>query len=211
MRIGLKFLLHLVVLTVVSAAQAGAYEDFFKAIELDNPRLLGALLERGIDPDTLDPRGQSGLYLALREGATHAEAVLLAHPATHIDGENSAGETPLMIAALRGRLDACQRLLDRGARVDKAGWTPLHYAAAGPEPSVVKLLLDRGARVDALAPNGSTPLMMAARDGAIDAVPVLLAHGADPKLRNKAGLSAADFARSGGRDGLAAKLDAAAR
>ena len=149
--------------------------------------------------------------MALREGSTKAEAVLLAHPATQIDGENSAGETPLMMAALRGRLDASQRLLDRGARVDKNGWTPLHYAAAGPELSVVKLLLDRGAKVDALAPNGSTPLMMAARDGAIDAVPLLLSRGADPKLRNKAGLSAADFARAGGRDALAAKLDAAAR
>jgi ankyrin repeat protein len=192
-------------------AQAGAYEDFFKAIEIDNPRMLSALLERGFDPNTLDARGQHGLYLALRDGSVKTEAVLLAHPATQSDSENSVGETPLMMAALRGRLDASQRLLDRGARVNKDGWTPLHYAASGPEIGVVKLLLERGAKVDALAPNGSTPLMMAARDGAIDAVPLLLAHGADPKLRNTRGLSAADFARNAGRDALAFKLDAATR
>lgn len=211
MRNWFRFLFYLVVSVGFSSAQAGSYDDFFKAIALDNPRMLSALLERGFDPNTLDPRGQSGLYLALREGSTRAEAVLLAHPATQIDGENTAGETPLMMAALRGRLDASQRLIDRGARIDKPGWTPLHYAATGPELSVVKLLTERGAPVDALAPNGNTPLMMAARDGAIDAVPWLLAHGADPKLRNGRGMSAADFARSGGRDALAARLDEAAR
>jgi hypothetical protein len=40
---------------------------------------------------------------------------------------------------------------------------------------------------------------------------VLLAAKADPRVRNQIGKSAADFARSVGREALAARLDAAAR
>ena len=211
MRNNIKKLFYLIALMVVSAARAGAYEDFFKAVELDNPRLLGAILAQGFDPNTLDPRGHTALYLALREGSTKAAETLVAQPDIRIDAENRYGETALMMAALKGRVDWCKRLIERGARVDKDGWTPLHYAAVGPEVATVRLMLDRGARVDPVAPDGSTPLMLAAREGAIDAVPLLLEHGADPRLRSKNGMTAADFAKAGGRDKLAAKLAALAR
>jgi ankyrin repeat protein len=60
--------------------------------------------------------------------------------------------------------------------------------------------------VDARSPNGSTPLMMAARYGSEASVDLLLARGANPKLRNQRDLSAADFARMDGRDALAQRL-----
>jgi hypothetical protein len=68
------------------------------------------------------------------------------------------------------------------------------------------LLLDRGAPIDAKSPNGSTPLMMAARYGAEASVDLLLARGADAKRRNDLNLDAADFARQGGRDFLVERL-----
>jgi len=211
MRIWFRNALYLFVAIGLSTSYAGDSEDFFKAISLNNPQVLSRLAERGFDPNTLDPKGQNGLFLAMREDSPKAAEVLLAQPGFKFDAENSVGETPLMMAALKGRADWCQRLIDRGARVNKDGWTPLHYAAVGPELRAVRLLLDHGARVDALAPNGTTPLMLAAREGAIDAVPLLLERGADPKLRNQRGMSAADFARVGGRDALAAKLESLAR
>ena len=64
------------------------------------------------------------------------------------------------------------------------GWSPLHYAAAGPEPKIVAMLLDRGAPIDARSPNQTTPLMMAAGYGAEANVDLLLARGADKRLRN---------------------------
>jgi len=39
-----------------------------------------------------------------------------------------------MMAALRGSLEWTQRLIERGAAINRDGWTPLHYAASGPEP-----------------------------------------------------------------------------
>ena len=192
-------------------AQAGLKEDFFKAIELDRPQFVRSVVDAGYDPNTPDDRGQTGLILAMREGCFAAAEALLDFKQIEIDRPNPAGETPLMMAALRGHEAWVLRLLERGAAVNRSGWSPLHYAASGPEPKVVALLLARGANVDALSPNGSTPLMMAAGYGAIDGAALLLARGADARLRNRAGLDAAAFARRAGRDALADRIAAAVR
>ena len=214
LRILFKFVLYLTLAAGFSVAKAGAYEDFFKAITFDDARTVSGLLERGFDPNARDEQGQTPLYVSLREGSFKTAAVLLAHPQLRIDMANSAGETALMISALKGQTEWLQKLIDRGATVDSPGtkvWTALHYAASGPEVSAVQLLLARGAKADARSPNGSTPLMMASRYGPEDAVQLLLKQGADMRLRNDLGLGAADFARQAGRETLADSLLRAAR
>jgi uncharacterized protein len=192
-------------------ALAGAHDDFFHAVEVDDADTVVSLLASGFDPNSPDERGQVGLFLALRGGAQKVAVALVANAATRVDAVNTFGETPLMMAALRGYLDWCQRLLQRGARINREGWAPLHYAASGPNPKVVAMLLDGGARVDAASPNRTTPLMMAARYGPEDAATLLISRGADAKLRNDKGLNAGDFARLGGRESLAEQLDRLAR
>ncbi|MFY9514613.1 MAG: ankyrin repeat domain-containing protein [Rubrivivax sp.] len=193
------------------SANADTSVDFFRAVNVDNASTVNELLARGFDPNSTDERGQVGLYLAMRDDAPKVAAALLAHPALKIDAANAAGETALMMAALRGRLDWTQRLIERGGAVRRDGWTPLHYAASGPDARVVGLLLDRGAVIDAPSPNRSTPLMMAARYGDEASVQLLISRGADPRLRNERGLNAADFARQGGREALSTRLDALVR
>jgi hypothetical protein len=213
----LKKLLYLVLVIGFGLVHAGAYEDFFKAVSLDDDRTVRELLSRGFDPNSTDPKGQTALYLGLREGSEKSCAVLMEHPQIRIDQANAVGETALMMAALKGRTDWVGRLLDRGARIDGAnggerpGWTALHYAASGPEAATVALLLERGARVDGRSPNGTTPLMMAAQYGPEDSVFLLLKKGADPRLKNDLGLTAVDFATRGGRESLAGRLQAAQR
>lgn len=194
-------------LQLAAPARAGAYEDFFTAVEVDDEGGLRRLLARGMDPNTLDPKGQHPLYLALRGGSPKAFALLLQHPAIRVDLPNAANETPLMMAALRGRVEAMKTLIARGARVEREGWTPLHYAASGPSADAVALLLEHGAGVDARAPNGNTPLMQAARYGSEDSVKLLLKKGADRRLRNSRDLDAAGYARLDGRDALAKRLE----
>ncbi len=206
-----RYIAYLFISIACFSVHAGAYEDFFRAVNVDNARTVDQLLERGFDPNSADEKGQVGLYLALREGSLQVAETLLKHPALKVDVANPTDETPLMMAALRGNLEWTRRLLDRGAQLNRKGWTPLHYAASGPEPKVVSFLLDRGAEIEARSPNGTTPLMMAARYGAYDAAERLLARGADPRLRNDLGLNAADFARQGDREALAAKLEQAAK
>ena len=210
----IKYLVYLVMALGFSNASAGAYEDFFKAVTFNDAGAVQGLLARGFDPNSRDEKGQAALYLAMREGSFKAAEVLLAHPGMRQDLLNAAGESALMMAALKGRLDWVKRLLDRGARtegLEPLAWTALHYAATGPEPQTVQVLLARGAKVDARSPNGSTPLMMAARYGAEPSVDLLLQQGADAKLKNDASLTAADFARLAGREALAIRLAQAAR
>jgi ankyrin repeat protein len=193
------------------SSRAGAFDDFFQAIKLDNAREVEQLLERGFDVNSRDEKGQPALLLAMRDASFQAAEMLLRHPQLDVDAANATRETALMMAALKGHTDWVRRLLDRGARLEKEGYTALHYAATGPEPESVKLLLDRGARVDARSPNGSTPLMMAARYGAQASAQLLLDRGADVRLRNELGMSPGDFARSAGRETLGASLDQATR
>ncbi len=188
-------------------ARSGAYEDFFSAIEVDNESGLRQLLARGMDPNTLDPRGQHGLFLALRGGSPKVFALLMQHPDTKVDQANAVGETPLMMAALRGNLEAMKALIAKGAPVNRPGWTPLHYAASSPSAAAVSMLLELGAQVDARAPNGNTPLMLAARYGSEDSVVMLLKKGADRTLRNDRQFDAAGFARLDGRESLARRLE----
>ncbi len=193
------------------AAHAGAYEDFFKAVSVDDAGSVQALLQRGFDPNSRDEKGQVPLYLSLREGSFKVAAVLLQSPQTQVDTANESGETPLMMAALKGQADWARRLVERGAQVNRSGWTPLHYAATGPDKALVAWLIERGAALDARSPNGTTPLMMAARYGDQDSAELLLAKGADARLRNEKNLSAADFARLAGRDKIGEKLEQAMR
>jgi len=206
MKFWFKLTIYLVAAVGFSGARADAYVDFFRAVNIDDVRTVNQLLARGFDPNSPNTRGQPALVQALRDESPKVAAALLAHPSLKIDATTPAGETALMMAALGGDLAWTERLIARGSQVNREGWTPLHYAASGPEPKVVALLLDKGADINAPSPNRSTPLMMAARYGNEDSAQLLLARGADPKLRNDVGLSAADFATTGGREALAAKL-----
>jgi ankyrin repeat protein len=201
-----KILLLSVVLFGISSVRAGSYEDFFVAVRNDDGPAISALLQRGFDPNSRDPSGQPGLTLAARDQAWRALEALLAHPGVDVNALNASGESALMMAALRGQLRGCRRLVERGAEIRQPGWSAIHYAATGPSAQVVEFLLDQGADPNASSPNGSTPLMMAARYGSEESVNLLLLRGADTTRKNERRLEAADFARLGGREALAARL-----
>jgi uncharacterized protein len=206
MKYHFRFLIYLFLFIGVTSARAGAYEDFFIAINRDDDRGVAKLLERGFDPNSRDSKGQTGLILALRDDSPRVAEALWKSPALDVDAENASGENALMMAALRGQLAWMQRLLDRGAQAHKDGWSPIHYAATGQEPKAVALLLGRGAPVEALSPGKDTPLMMAARYGAEASVDLLLARGASASVTNGRNLDAVDLARAGGRDFLVERL-----
>ncbi|MDB5859732.1 MAG: putative ankyrin repeat harboring protein [Ramlibacter sp.] len=201
MRINFKFIAYLVIAVAFSSAHAGSYDDYFSAIRQDDPRTIQQLLERGFDPNTVDPAGNHGLFIAVKDGALKAADVLVAWPKTKVEWRSPKDESPLMMAALRGHTELARKLIARDADVNKTGWAPLHYAATGGHLELMQLLLDENAYIDAESPNRTTPLMMAAQYGTTAAVKLLLEAGADPNLRNELGLSAADFAlRANRRD-----------
>ena len=214
MRNYIKKSIYLIVFIGFSSANAGSFEDFFAAIQRDDPQSLSALLRRGFDPNTLDAKGQSGLFLALRDPSPKVVAVLLKTPKIKVETRTPQDESPLMMAAMRGELKLAAALIDKDADVNKTGWTPLHYAASstqGDQLGVAKLLLENAAYIDAASPNGSTPLMMAAMYGNTSTLKLLLDEGADPTLKNQLGLTAVDFAQRADRKEMVELIGAAIR
>lgn len=192
----------LVACAVPSAAAAGSFDDYFRAVKLDNARVVKNLLERGFDPNAIEPeRGDTGLILALREGSMKVFDVLLRARGVDIEARARDGDNALMIASFKGNRPAVEALLAREAEVNRPGWTALHYAAASGSEDIVRLLLEHHAYIDAESPNKTTPIMMAAYGGFIWTVKLLLDEGADATLKNELGLTAIDMAaRNGHKD-----------
>jgi len=177
------------------AFAAGAYVEFFRAVNIDHAPIVKSLLARGLDPNIIEPeRGDTGMILALREDSMNVFKLLLNAPDIDPEAKSGNGDTALMIACFKGNKAAVEALLAKGAEVNKPGWTPLHYAAANGHDEIIRLLLDKSAYIDAESPNKTTPMMMAARGGHIYTVKLLLDEGADATLKNDLGMSAIDFA-----------------
>ncbi len=174
--------------------QAGAYEDLLQAVELDVTGTVERLLIRGVDPNTIDNEGSPILVRAIKNEAFAVVDILLEQRNLNLNQPNRFGETALMYAALMGQETLVAKLVKLGAEVNQPGWTALHYAASGGHTAICQFLLDNKAHIDALSPNGTTPLMMAARDKKRATVILLIQQGANSTLINAAGFTAADFA-----------------
>lgn len=204
-----RMLLAAGAVSVAGMAHAGKYEDYVRALISDNESVMINLIFRGFDPNTRDERGRPGLVAALHQGSLGVFDVLLKSPGIRINEASRQGETPLMMACIKGHLALARELIRRGADVNREGWAPLHYAASADTPQtldIVRLLLEQHAFIDAGSPNGTTPLMLAAQYSSESVVDLLLQEGADPLLRNQRGFTAADFARQADRQYLVGRL-----
>ena len=142
------------------------------------------LRELAYDPNFYLPNGDTPLVFAIRADANvSVNQVLLRSFKINVKVPTLRGETPLMLAAIKGNMPLAQKLVDMGAPVDADfGWTALHYAASTGQAEMAKWLIEKGAKVNARTDRGVTPLYMAARTISASTVNVLLAAGADKTL-----------------------------
>ncbi len=204
-----KFVVFIGFFVANTVTSAGSYEDFFKAVQFDDVKTVQALLQRGFDPNTLNPEGVPGLMLALREPSLKVAQLLAGWPKVKTEVRNDKDESVLMLASIKGYLPLVKLLVEHDADVNKPGWTALHYASSAGHVPVIDYLLDNSAYIDAESPNGTTPLMMAAMYGTPEAVKVLIQAGADLNLKNAVGLTALDFAVRSGRQNSKALIETA--
>ena len=176
------------------------------AVHLDNLAAADLLIRSGAKVQAANRYGATPLWLACVNGNAAIVERLLnagADPNTTMP----EGDTVLMTAARTGKVDVVKRLLARGADVNaRETWknqTALMWAAARNNVATVEALIEAGADVqartkftkpkitggkyrireseessDVTLEAGFTPLLFAARAGALETVKVLLAHGA---------------------------------
>lgn len=168
---------------------------FSNAIEQGDIAQAREWLDNGLPPDFEGKAIGTGIMIGAWEGNI-AMMDLFVSRGADINKANSLGEQALQHAAWRGHLPVVRWLVERGARINREGqeWAALHYAAFAGHADVVSYLLERGADVNALSTNGSTPLMMAAREGKESIAKALLAAGARRDIVNEQGEDALRWA-----------------
>ena len=182
-------------LGLVFAQTEDQINAFAKAAKFDDVSEVKSLLKQGVNPNTVDSKGNPMLVLAIKDKSVGVTALLLSDKRIDVDLSNKYGETPLMIASIEGDLPMVKTLVNqKNAMVEHIGWTPLHYACTKGNLEVAQFLVANGATVDSQSLNGTTPLMMAVQSGNEQLVKFLLDKGADLKTRNSLGLTAIDIA-----------------
>ena len=185
----------LLLLALPGVSLAGAFEDFFLAIQFDDEYRLKSLLLKGMDPNTVNEQGFPAITFGMMQDSPKAVRVLLSSGKLNPNQADRRGETPVMVACTLNKPDWVAALLAKGATIGGDGqWTALHNAAASGSSESIELLVKAGAKIDVLSPNDTTPLMMAAREGREASARVLLKLGANPALKNQAGYNAAGYA-----------------
>ena len=99
------------------------------------------------------------------------------------------GRTPLMLAILAEDTNKARRLIETHSggdtnAVDHKGNYPSSYAIMRDNVDILELLLDNGFHHEQRDPEEETPLMIAAKHGAIKCLKALIARGADVSAEN---------------------------
>jgi len=155
-------------------------------------RQMKLLLADGLDIDEVaDYSGDTPIGTAAHHLLSRVIAFLI-DAGADIDKPSTNEMTPLMIACSGGGKKGSQialQLLEAGAdvryvrRADEM--TALSFAAHSCTPEAIQALIDRGAVVDGPRGTVQTALMLAAREGHIDGMRVLIQNGADVSRKCK--------------------------
>lgn len=172
-------------------------------------------------------RGGTALHEAVAAGHISVVYFLLDHGAK-VDAMDNFGGTALHRATAQGNSRIVEALLQAGADVNRSyqlkavsklfsstrygrvndrrpGGTPLHQAAKDGNIEIGQILLRHGARCDERDEYRRTPLHVAVMSGHEKMVDLLIAGGADLKLK-RSNESAVHLAARGGHDGVVALL-----
>ena len=139
------------------------------------------LIERGANVNaTTDNDGMTPLHCAAANGYVDVCRLLIERGA-NVNAIDRDGMTPLHCAAANGYVKVCRLLIQAGADVnattDNDGMTPLHCAAFNGHVDVCRLLIQAKANVHAVTRNNETPLDLAIRNHAVEALAYFYVHG----------------------------------
>lgn len=166
-----------------------------RAIIAGRADMVKRLLESGLDPN--GPHEDTPLHRAARQGQTECTILLLVHGAD-MGRKNGYGRTPLRAAALDNQRETAMCLIVNGA-------TPgfLEAVSLGLTCRLDVLLGRDRSLLQQKSAIGWTPLYLAAVNGHLDAVKLLVErYGCDVEVRNTNGETALVVAASHGHEAV---------
>lgn len=119
------------------------------------------------------------LHWAAVMGKQRLVEFLLKFKECPVDEPDDTGATPLILATLKGSLEICQMLIERGANVNHQnsnGHTPVKYAGSKNHKDLLVYLLDKGGDPNARDHIGDTPLHRVASMENQECLRILLTH-----------------------------------
>src|SRR5678816_18219 len=154
-------------------------------------------------PNVSDHRGQTALHLAALSGCIEIAKLLIARGADIDAIERNYNSTPLGGANYHGRTEMVAMLvpLSRDIR---------GLCFAGAVDRLAELLAGDASLASTVTRGNEAPLFALPDDDerAVEVAELLLAHGADPSVKNAAGLTPAQAARKRGLEDAAAVIEA---
>ena len=184
-----------------------------RAVHGQMPNTARLLIDAGADVRKANSYGVTALYIAARAGDGVATKMLLSAGADANAALPASGETVLMTAAKAGNPDVVRALLTGGVDgVSLASLGDARAAArvaegAGYSPPANPAIDTNYADVNARERlYGRTALMIAAGEGNLDAVRLLIEAGSDLNIVDAEGTTALTLARSNGNLDVAALL-----
>jgi len=168
--------------------------------------IVDALLKAGARADAAGPEGATPLMLAARSGNLGAVNLLLEAGAAVSAKEQWQGQTALMWAAAENHGAVVKALAARGGDINGRS-----NVLEPPTRDILDFRTDKNGQalqtlLTTFPRGGLTPLLFAARQGAIDGARALIEAGADPNLADPDGITPLVLAVRNGHYDLAALL-----
>lgn len=119
------------------------------------------------------------LHWAAVMGKDRLVKLLLEFPECPVDDPDDTGATPLLLATLKGSMEICKHLIERGANVNHRnsnGHTPVKYAGSKNHKDLLAYLLECGGDPNAKDHIGDTSLHRVASMEHHDCLKLLLTH-----------------------------------
>ncbi len=165
-------------------------DSFVKAAQNGDVETIKKALNEGVSPNATNNQGCPALIMAAAAGKIQAVKLLLAHKANvHLPDRNgftalhyaADGNTARVLIDAHADLNACNNLYKS---------TPLNFAALNGKIEVVQTLLDYNVSVNQPDIHGNTALIFAAYNTDRKTVQMLLKKQAQTEIRNESGQTA---------------------
>lgn len=179
-----------------------------------NVEVIALLLESQSIVDIKDQKGMRPLHYAAWQGKCEPMKMLL-KAGSSVNSQSDEGQMPLHLSSQHGHYEGSEMLLQHQSNPclrDHAGKTPLDLACEFGRVTVVQLLLNSNMCAAMLEPkpsdpNGISSLHLAAKNGHIEVIKLLIQAGIDINRQTKSGTALHEAALCGKTEAVRLLLD----